>query len=71
MEFKFLYPAVLKAENNITVPVIYKFIKIFVHNLPLNESIAADYFILLSTHLESSMPYNYYTLFYYILVVGI
>lgn len=63
MEFKFLYSAAAKAENDIAVSVIYKFIKIFVHNLPMNESIAADYFILLSTYLESVMPYNYYTLF--------
>ena len=44
MEFKFLYSAAVKAENNITVPVIYKFIKTFIHNLPLNESIAAEFF---------------------------
>ena len=64
MEFNFPYSAVLETENNIAVSVIYKSIKIFVHDLPLNESIAADYFILLSTYLESAMSYNYYTLFY-------
>ena len=67
MEFKILYSAAVKAENDISVSVIYKFIYIFVHDLLLNESIAADFLILPSTYLKSAMSYNYYTLFYYIL----
>lgn len=44
MEFNFLYPAVLKAENNISVPVVYKFVKVFIHDLLLSESVAVDLF---------------------------
>ena len=68
MEFDFPYSAAVKAANDISVSVIYEFIYIFVHGLLLNESIAADFLTLLSTYLESAIYYNYYTLFYYILV---
>ena len=67
MEFKFLYSAAVEAENDIAVSIIYKFIKIFVHDLLPSESIAADFLTLPSTYLKSAMSYNYYTLFYYIL----
>ena len=44
MKFNFPYSAVLKAENNITVPVVYKFVKVFIHDLLLNESLAVELF---------------------------
>ena len=44
MEFKFPYSAILKAENNISVPVVYKFVKVFIHDLLLNESLEVELF---------------------------
>lgn len=44
MKFKFPYSAVLETENNIAVPVVYKFFKVFIHDLLLSESVAVDLF---------------------------